>query len=105
LNEENRLRELEEENQTLRETIRLRDEFIRKTFGSYLTDEVLEKVLTNQGDIMIKGERRVVSMLFSDLRDSTKLSEEMNAEDFIRMLNNYFAQLIEIINAWRGNIS
>lgn len=104
MNEEKRLQELADENQMLRETLRLRDAFIRKTFGSYLTDEVLEKVLANQGDIMIRGERRIVSMLFSDLRDSTKLSEEMDAENFIRMLNHYFAELIEIINAWQGNI-
>lgn len=104
MNEKEKIQELEEENRQLREALRQCNELIRGTFGRYLTDEVLEEVVTRQGGLMIGGQRRTVSMLFSDLRDSTKLSEEMDAEDFIRMLNHYFAELIEIINAWQGNI-
>ena len=101
---EERLRELESENKRLKGIIKRRDEFIRGTFGRYLTDEVLEEILNNRGSLKIGGERRDVAMLFSDLRHSTKLSEEMDAEDFIRMLNHYFGELIEIVNAWQGNI-
>ncbi len=101
---EEKNRQQEEEIRRLRETIKRRDTFIRSTFGRYLTDEVLEEVLSNQGSLVIGGERRVVSMMFTDLRHSTELSEEMDAESFIRMLNHYFAELIEIINAWQGNI-
>lgn len=101
---EKRLRELEQENSRLKETIRRRDELIRDTFGRYLTDEVLEEILNNRGNIQIGGERRVVSMLFTDIRHSTQLSEEMDAESFLKMLNHYFSELIEIVNAWQGNI-
>ena len=101
---EKRLRELEQENSRLKETIRRRDELIRDTFGRYLTDEVLEEILNNRGNIKIGGERRVVSMLFTDIRHSTQLSEEMDAESFLKMLNHYFSELIEIVNAWQGNI-
>ncbi len=102
-NSEKTRRELVAENRQLKETLKQRDEFIHETFGRYLTNEVLEEVLAN-GGVMIRGERRIVSMLFSDLRHSTQLSEEMDAEAFIMMLNHYFAELIEIINAWQGNI-
>ncbi len=101
---EERLRELEKENLSLKETLKRREEFIRSTFGRYLTDEVLEEIMNNQGNLKIGGERRVVAMLFTDLRHSTQLSEEMDADAFIRMLNHYFADLIEIVNAWQGNI-
>ena len=96
--------ELQEENARLREALRQRDVFIRETFGRYLTDEVLDEILSHQDAPAIGGERRVVSILFSDLRRSTELSEQMDAADFIRMLNHYFAEMIEIINAWQGNI-
>lgn len=95
---------LRAENEHLRETLRQRDSFIRSTFGRYLTDEVLEEILEHRDDVCIEGERRIVSILFSDLRSSTELSEQMDAVDFIRMLNHYLGEMIEIINAWRGNI-
>ena len=98
------IRALQEENTRLREALRQRDVFIRETFGRYLTDEVLDEILSHQDTPAIGGERRVVSILFSDLRRSTELSEQMDAADFIRMLNHYFAEMIEIINAWQGNI-
>ena len=97
-------KELTEENAALRETIRQRDEFIHRIFGRYLTDEVLEEILADGDGLKLGGERRVVSILFSDLRRSTELSEQMDAADFIRMLNHYLGEMIEIINAWRGNI-
>ena len=98
------LDQLMEENRRLQETIRQRDAFIHRIFGRYLTDEVLEEILAEGNDFKLGGERRVVSILFSDLRRSTELSEQMDAADFICMLNHYFGEMIEIINAWRGNI-
>ena len=97
-------KELTEENAALRETIRQRDEFIHRIFGRYLTDEVLEEILADGDGLKLGGERRVVSILFSDIRGSTQLSEQMDPVDFIRMLNHYLSEMIEIINAWQGNI-
>ena len=104
MTQEERLRELEAENAHLQEMLRQRDAFIRSTFGRYLTDEVLDEILNDADGLKIGGERRVVSILFSDLRQSTALSEKMDAGDFIRMLNHYLGEMIEIINAWQGNI-
>jgi adenylate cyclase len=98
------VRDLEEENKTLRETLRQREEFIHRTIGRYLTNEVLEEILDNKNGLRIGGERREVTIMFADLRRSTELSEQMDAVSFIRMLNHYLGEMIEIINAWQGNI-
>ena len=98
-----RLRELEEENQRLKETLRRRDELIG-AFGRYLTDEVLEEILEGRNGFQIGGVRREVTMMFADVRRSTELSDLMEAEAFIRMLNHFLGEMIEIINAWQGNI-
>ena len=98
------IEEAEKEISRLQNAIRHRDEFIRKTFGRYLTDEVVEEILDSKDGLKIGGERREVSILFTDLRHSTEISEQMNPEDFIRMLNHYLSEMIEIINAWQGNI-
>ena len=99
-----KLQELEEENKCLKEAIRQREDFIRSTFGTYLTNEVLEELLAEKKGIHIGGERRVVTILFSDIRQSTELSEKMDAGSFIRMLNHYLEEMIEIINSWQGNV-
>ena len=102
--QEEKLRQLEEENSRLSAALRQREDFIRMTFGRYLTDEVLEEILGSDDALRIGGERREVTMLFSDLRRSTETSEMMDAVSFIRMLNHYLGEMIEIINAWQGNI-
>ena len=100
-----RIADLEAENRELRAELNQRDFFIRSTFGSYLTNEVLDELLKQQEEgLAIRGESRVVTMLFTDLRGSTALSEQMNSGDFIRMLNHYYAEMIEIVNTWLGNI-
>ena len=102
--ERKRLRDLEEENARLKDQLQQRDEAMRRTMASYLTDEVLEEVLEKGESVRIGGERRVVTMMFTDIRRSTQLSESMNATAFIEMLNHYLEEMIEIVNAWQGNI-
>jgi len=99
-----RIQALEAENQSLRDMMDRQKVAIRSILGSYLTDEVLEEILSNREKVTIGGERRVVTMLFSDLRGSTDLSERLSSVDFIRMLNHYLEEMIELINAWQGNI-
>ena len=101
---EKRLQEAEKELRELKQTMAERDELIRTTFAPYVTDEVLEDILQRKGKIEIGGERRFVSMMFTDLRRSTELAEQMEPMAFIDMLNHYICDMIEIINAWQGNI-
>ncbi len=102
--EHKRMHDLEEENARLKSRLEQRDETMRRTMASYLTDEVLEELMQKGMDVQIGGERRVVTMMFSDIRRSTQLSESMNATDFIGMLNHYLEEMIEIVNSWQGNI-
>ena len=102
--ESRELQEARAEIARLKEQLRQRDDLIRQTFGRYLTDEVAEEILSHSADLKIGGERRVVTIMFTDLRQSTDLSERMAPMDFIAMLNHYLGEMIEIINAWQGNI-
>lgn len=101
---EERVRALEEENRSLQGIIANQRRLVRETFAPYFTDEVLEEVLRSEADLRIGGERRHVTVLFTDLRRSTELSERMSPMDFIGMLNHYLEEMIELINAWGGNI-
>ena len=99
-----RIDELERENARLRETISTYDRTVRSTVSPYVTDEVYHEIWNGQTGEMIVGERRVVTMMFTDLRGSTELSETLSPTDFMSLLNHYLSDMIEIINAWEGNI-
>ena len=95
--------ELREEIARLKSIIAEKDKEYRLTMGRYVTSEVMEQLAT-RSDAVISGERRVVTMMITDLRHSTELSEILDAEDYIRLLNHYLEDMIFIIDGWHGNI-
>ncbi len=99
-----RIAALEKENEQLRRSVDSLKGFIRTRMGPYVTYEVLDEIMGHEGNTAIEGERRVVTMMFTDIRQSTELSERMSATDYIKLLNHYFSNMIDIIDAWQGNI-
>ena len=103
-NQEARIRRLESENQALQEEIDQMHLSISRNFGKYLSEDVLKEIMARPVPINEGGVSREVTMMMADLRGSTALSEQMNPMDFIRMLNYFFTEMIDITNAWMGNI-
>lgn len=63
-------------------------EFIRETFGRYITPEIRDHILS--GKIPLAGERREATLLFADLRGFTRFVEESRPEDVVRSMREYF---------------
>ena len=105
--EKKRLRDLRVEQQQqlteLNTALELRNRFIRQTFGSYLSDEIVDTIL-EQGGLKIGGEKRRATILMADLRGFTSLSERLPAEDVVAMINIYLETMIEIIQKYQGTI-
>jgi adenylate cyclase len=76
---------------------------IRDSFSRYLSREVASQVLADLPGL--KGGRREVSILFSDLRGFTTLSETMTAEQVAARLTEYFEQMTTAIFAHRGMVN
>ncbi len=98
-----RIAELEQEVARLNRTIAENERSYRLTMGRYVTTEIMEQ-LRSSSNAVVTGERREVTMMFTDLRNSTELSELMEPEAYIRLLNHYLKDMIFIIDGWRGNI-
>ncbi len=81
-----------------------RNEFIKKTFGRYLSDDIVNTILETEEGMVIGGKKQVVTVMFTDLRGFTAMSERMEPHDLIAMLNAYLARMIEIILRHRGTI-
>jgi sigma-B regulation protein RsbU (phosphoserine phosphatase) len=82
--------------QQLIEYIEKRD-FIRDTFGRYVTQEVVTKLLESEGALDMGGEIREVSLIVSDLRGFTAIIAEMDPEEVITFLNRYLSKMIGIL--------
>lgn len=80
-------------------------QFIRETFGRYVSSEVMEELLEDPGKLGLDvGERREITVLFADINGFTTVSESRAPEEVIRMLNAYFAEMTRIIFKHKGTI-
>ncbi|TMC14344.1 MAG: GAF domain-containing protein [Chloroflexi bacterium] len=79
-------------------------EKLRKTFERYVNKQVMERVLGDPKGDFLAGERLKVTMLASDIAGFSTLSQAMEAEDLVALLNDYFRQMVDIVLAHGGNI-
>jgi len=95
---------IEAELQRLAEQLELRKQFIRETFGRYVSDEVVETVLESSTGLQMGGEKRKVTMIMTDLRGFTSLSERLAPERVVAMLNRYLATMVAVIKQYHGTV-
>src|SRR5512137_1334332 len=81
-----------------------RNEFIRKVFGRYTSDEVVEALLDAPDGLKLGGEKREVTILMSDLRGFTALAERLEATEVVSLLNQYLSAMVEVIQRNGGTI-
>lgn len=72
-------------------------ERLRLNFARYVSQHVMESITNSDGPLKLSGERRKVTLLFSDIRQFTKLAEKSAPEDVVQILNEYFSSMVEII--------
>ncbi len=77
---------------------------LKKMFGRYVSDDVV-KVLTEGERPDLAGEAVQVTVLFSDIRNFTTISEKLNAREVVEMLNAYFSRTTEPILAEGGMVN
>ena len=77
--------------------VEARSRRIRKTFASYIPPSVVKQLAESDEAPRLGGETRTLSILFSDVRDFTRLSEALGAEDTIRLMNTYLAAMTRIV--------
>lgn len=80
----------------LKERERLRD-----MFGKYMASQVVQELL-DKGDLALEGETREITVLLSDIRGYTALTEWLGAAEVVALLNEYFAILVETVIAEEG---
>lgn len=77
---------------------------IKKTFEHYLSPQVIQVLLEHPEQLKLGGERKVLTVLFSDIRDFTPKSERLPPEKVVQLLNDYFTAMTEIIFKYEGTV-
>jgi len=84
-------------------TSRLREQKTRTIFQRYVPNDVIEQVFANP-EAMLVGEDRVVSILFSDIRSFTSISEKMAPDQLVESLNHYFTLMVDAVMEHGGTV-
>jgi class 3 adenylate cyclase len=80
-------------------------EFIRNTFGRYVSPEVARTLLESPEGLKFGGEKRDITVLMSDLRGYTQFAEQGDPARVMEILNDYLARMTDIIIAYGGTIN
>ena len=70
---------------------------VSRLFGRYVSKDVYKQLLDNPGLAELGGGRREMSVLFSDLRGFTTITEKGDPEALVRQLNEYFTKMVEVV--------
>lgn len=80
-------------------------ELLKKMFGRYLSTEVMNSLMANPSALELGGERRRVTIMMTDLRGFTALSERLEPEQVVQLLNSYFEVMVEEVLKYNGTIN
>lgn len=75
---------------------------VQRLFSRYLSPSVVDVIIKHPSTVGTVGERRVMSVLFSDIRNFTTLTEGMSPETLLPMLNVYFSRMTDIVFEYEG---
>ncbi len=98
------LRRQKQEIKRLAEDLELRNRFIQSLFGRYISDEVVADLLASPEGPKIGGEQRRVTLLMSDLRGFTPLTEGLAPQQVLQLLNSYLGTMADVVLAHQGTV-
>jgi adenylate cyclase len=78
-----------------------REKRLRNTMSRYMSKAVMDELLED-GNAALRGVNREVSVLFSDIRGFTTMSERLGARETVAMLNDYFTDMVDVVFAHNG---
>ena len=92
------------ENALLHES-KLREQRIKNNLERYLSPQVAEAVINEKEEVSLTTSKRRIAMLFSDIRNFTTKCEELEPEQLVTYLNEYFTQMVDVIFNHQGTVN
>jgi adenylate cyclase len=83
---------------------RKRVQFIRDAFSRYVSADIVNKIMERPEELVVGGERREVTFIFTDLTGFTKMTELIEPEQLVDILRRYFDGMCSIVQNYEGTI-
>ena len=81
-----------------------RRRYIQKAFGYYVSAKVVKQIMADPERLSLGGEKREITIFFSDLAGFTTLSEKLSAHDLVEVLNEYTTMMSDVITSHDGTL-
>ena len=78
--------------------------WLRQAFGQYVSESLVETIIAHPEQLQLGGEEVEATVLFSDLVGFTSMAENTAPKELIRLLNEYFSTMTEIILEHKGTV-
>ncbi|HUX51519.1 MAG TPA: CHASE2 domain-containing protein [Spirochaetia bacterium] len=78
--------------------------FLRNAFNHYLSSDVINEIVTNPDMLRLGGEKKLLTAMFTDIRGFSSISEAMDPQDLVRLLNRYLGEMSNLILKEHGTI-
>jgi adenylate cyclase len=82
----------------------IKKQFIKSAFQQYLNPAVIDQIIAHPEKLTLGGERRELSIFFSDLQGFTSISEALDPESLTALLNDYLSAMTDIIHEENGTV-
>lgn len=77
---------------------------VTSLFSRYVSPDVVRELVDIQEELMVGGQRKNITVLFSDIRGFTSMSENIEPEELVAQLNEYFDEMTESVALQRGTL-
>ncbi len=78
--------------------------YIRNAFAHYLSNDVINELLSDPDKLNLGGEKKYLTALFTDVRGFSTISEALDPQDLVALLNQYLTEMSDVVLAQRGTI-
>lgn len=82
----------------------MREERVRREYARFFSPAVARQIAEDHSGLAVAGKRRRISVLFSDIRDFTSISEGLSPEDVVELLGEYFNTMVPIVLKHGGTL-